>query len=643
MVTEELGLLLKGHRFHGDQAHMIPNRSGSATKFGRGELEDDRSPRQALDNWAENSPAFMSGQKTAVVGWHKSLVDLIQEDFLRTPSPVNNQSRSSSHATTDEPTDHDAHAITLDVSAINLSEVPGSSDFADVCDSHDIALISKNDSLATSLSSSTGPDGAGSSQNSRIDDTNTKTADWRMMCQLLLPLIQREFRKKHSHGHAKFFSIAGQTSMHSPGLTIPLYVTTGAYMPSGNPFYPNFQPSGVYAPHYNVGGSALNSAFLPPFVAGNPPHGPVPMPFDATSGLSFNIQITGVSTAESIPHMGNLQHQKFYGHRVMMLQPSFVKPLQMQYFQHPFGNAYSASVQYRRLPSSNGIPNPRKLGISVGGYYGGPPGMGVIAQFPIPPISSPVLASLPVGGTSHPGLRNDLSYPQGSHRNTGIYLGWQGQRGVNIFDDPKRHSFLEELKSSNAQKFELSDIVGHIVEFRLCSLLTEAGAQQCEDKVSVFKEVLPHASKLMTDVLYIKKRNPQGSDGIVRAILLIALEVIELDQKTQPVLELDGHVMRCVRDQNGNHVIQKCTESVPTEKIGFIISAFQGQVAMLSTHPYGCRVFQRVLEHCSNEQQGQCMVDETLESAYVLAQDQYGNYITQLSLAFTTELIYFVK
>lgn len=50
--------------------------------------------------------------------------------------------------------------------------------------------------------------------------------------------------------------------------------------------------------------------------------------------------------------------------------------------------------------------------------------------------------------------------------------------------------------------------------------------------------------------------------------------------------------MRCVRDQNGNHVIQKCIESIPTEKIVFIISAFHDQVATLSMHPYGCRVIQ---------------------------------------------------
>lgn len=56
--------------------------------------------------------------------------------------------------------------------------------------------------------------------------------------------------------------------------------------------------------------------------------------------------------------------------------------------------------------------------------------------------------------------------------------------------------------------------------------------------------------------------------------------------------ELDGHVMKCVRDQNGNHVIQKCIECVPPEKIEFIISSFQGQVETLAAHPYGCRVIQ---------------------------------------------------
>lgn len=71
-----------------------------------------------------------------------------------------------------------------------------------------------------------------------------------------------------------------------------------------------------------------------------------------------------------------------------------------------------------------------------------------------------------------------------------------------------------------------------------------------------------------------------------------AIEVVDLDQKIKMVGELDGQIMRCVRDQNGNHVIQKCIECVPEQHIQFIITTFFDQVVTLSTHPYGCRVIQ---------------------------------------------------
>lgn len=93
--------------------------------------------------------------------------------------------------------------------------------------------------------------------------------------------------------------------------------------------------------------------------------------------------------------------------------------------------------------------------------------------------------------------------------------------------------------------------------------------------------------------------------------------------------ELEGHVLKCVHDQNGNHVIQKCVECIPADNIEFIISSFRGQVANLSMHPYGCRVIQRVLEICDDGLQTQFIVNEILDSVYSLAQDQYGNYDTQ--------------
>ncbi|KAG9095318.1 Pumilio 2 [Ceratobasidium sp. UAMH 11750] len=57
------------------------------------------------------------------------------------------------------------------------------------------------------------------------------------------------------------------------------------------------------------------------------------------------------------------------------------------------------------------------------------------------------------------------------------------------------------------------------------------------------------------------------------------------------VQEIDVDVIRCVKDANGNHVIQKLIECVAPELLGFV-STFQGNIYNLATHPYGCRVLQ---------------------------------------------------
>ena len=100
------------------------------------------------------------------------------------------------------------------------------------------------------------------------------------------------------------------------------------------------------------------------------------------------------------------------------------------------------------------------------------------------------------------------------------------------------------------------------------------------------------------------------------------------EQQATLVKELDGHVLKCVKDQNGNHVVQKAIERVPAEHIQFIIKAFNGQVQTLATHPYGCRVIQRMLEHCDEDAQAS-ILRELHACTFALVQDQYGNYVTQ--------------
>ena len=52
------------------------------------------------------------------------------------------------------------------------------------------------------------------------------------------------------------------------------------------------------------------------------------------------------------------------------------------------------------------------------------------------------------------------------------------------------------------------------------------------------------------------------------------------------------------------------------------------QVFPLSTHPYGCRVIQRILEHCTPDQISP-LLQEMHQNTEQIIQDQYGNYVVQ--------------
>jgi len=52
------------------------------------------------------------------------------------------------------------------------------------------------------------------------------------------------------------------------------------------------------------------------------------------------------------------------------------------------------------------------------------------------------------------------------------------------------------------------------------------------------------------------------------------------------------------------------------------------KVVALSTHSYGCRVIQRILERCS-ESEKLAILNELVENFEALVVDQYGNYVVQ--------------
>jgi mRNA-binding protein PUF3 len=94
------------------------------------------------------------------------------------------------------------------------------------------------------------------------------------------------------------------------------------------------------------------------------------------------------------------------------------------------------------------------------------------------------------------------------------------------------------------------------------------------------------------------------------------------------VKELQEKVLECVQNNNGNHVIQKAIERVPTQYTKFIVNAFLGSVEKQATHSYGCRVIQRMLEHCE-ESDRRSLLAELHACTDKLIEDQFGNYVIQ--------------
>ncbi|XP_023337579.1 pumilio homolog 2 [Eurytemora carolleeae] len=101
----------------------------------------------------------------------------------------------------------------------------------------------------------------------------------------------------------------------------------------------------------------------------------------------------------------------------------------------------------------------------------------------------------------------------------------------------------------------------------------------------------------------------------------------EIKQEIQ-AKRLDDKLVECMKEQHGNHVIQKCVEKVEESVLENIITKSTGKIIDISCDPYGCRVIQRFLEN-ANLQQRRLILNEVNPAIYSLIQDQYGNYIVQ--------------
>ncbi|CAL2050171.1 unnamed protein product [Caenorhabditis brenneri] len=259
------------------------------------------------------------------------------------------------------------------------------------------------------------------------------------------------------------------------------------------------------------------------------------------------------------------------------------------------------------------------------------------------------------GGPPTNNMGNNQDWGQ---RNFGGMPPNQNGLPPNFSQNPPRRRGPEDPNGQSPRT--LLDIRNNVIEFAKDQHGSRFIQQKLErassrDKAAIFTPVLEHAEELMTDVFgnyviqkFFEYGNNDQRNQLVATIrgnvmklalqmygcrvIQKALEYVEEKYQHEILGEMEGQVLKCVKDQNGNHVIQKVIERVEPDRLQFIIDAFtknnSDNVYTLSVHPYGCRVIQRVLEYCNDEQK-QPVLDALNLHLKQLVLDQYGNYVIQ--------------
>lgn len=111
------------------------------------------------------------------------------------------------------------------------------------------------------------------------------------------------------------------------------------------------------------------------------------------------------------------------------------------------------------------------------------------------------------------------------------------------------------------------------------------------------------------------------------------------DDRVTLAAELRTHVWEALKCSNANHVIQKCISTMrPGDSqwiIDELLQAGPGAASRAAKHRYGCRILQRLFEHCSPEQM-HTISEDLLLDAVPLCSHLFAKYVMQHLLEFGT-------
>uniref|UniRef100_A0A453CMW5 PUM-HD domain-containing protein n=1 Tax=Aegilops tauschii subsp. strangulata TaxID=200361 RepID=A0A453CMW5_AEGTS len=228
---------------------------------------------------------------------------------------------------------------------------------------------------------------------------------------------------------------------------------------------------------------------------------------------------------------------------------------------------------------------------------------------------------------------------------------------INAPGNSQVNSILQLIKNPVNHSMRLINVKGHVPSLSAdpigsCFIRQKLDEATTGEIVMLYKEITPHILTLATDAFptYVIQKLLEHGPAVYFRILLAnlmghvldlslhlygcrviqkAFEISDIDQQIEMATELDSNLFKCICDQHANHAIQKCMECVQPQYIQFIYRRLCGKAKMLSTHPYGCHVVQKMLEFCKDPQIMDRFITEILDCVRELSVDPYGNYVVQ--------------
>lgn len=144
----------------------------------------------------------------------------------------------------------------------------------------------------------------------------------------------------------------------------------------------------------------------------------------------------------------------------------------------------------------------------------------------------------------------------------------------------------------------------------------------CEE--SVFVATLNSVSTSLAEI----SQNPHGTRAVQKLIDLLASYPVYVPIVVNALLP---DILVLIKDINGNHVIQRCVNSLKAPHNQFIFEIAGENIMHIATDRHGCCVLQRCI-NAATEGQKERLVGKIIENAVELVQDAYGNYVVQYVL-----------